>query len=255
MSTAVLRIEVHDSTVSELTWQDLAHLPEAAQVAVEEFFPGRRGRAVWIRSLWEGLDLPLEICRVRVSSLDGRFSNTLSLRDMGERGMLCYGEGDGPLPPSSGGPFRLWVVGSTDTCDHVKSVGRLSLGGETGAVLGQWRKPQLAGLRRGGGGEWYRVCARSEVPHNGMLAQNVQGVPLVLAHSSGHILAFSAQCPHLGATFPLEAVLEGARLTCTRHLHRWDIFEGTCVEGGGPTLPRYPVKVEDGVVFVQLGVG
>ena len=252
METPSLRIELPGGEVVLLTWQDMMALPPSAQVEVGDFFPGRNGRGVRLHALLDPLNLPGEVRRVKASSVDGRFSNTLSFEDMSSRGILCYTEGVGPLAPTSGGPYRLWVVGSTDSCDHVKSVGSLTLLGDSPEPVGQWRKPRLAGLRRSGGSDWIEVCARTDIPHNGMLASRVGETELVLAHASGQILAFTAECPHLGARFPDEAVLEGGRLTCLRHTRRWDIFDGTCMEGGAQPLPRYGVKVEDGRVYVQL---
>ncbi|WNJ98336.1 Rieske (2Fe-2S) protein [Thalassospiraceae bacterium LMO-JJ14] len=79
----------------------------------------------------------------------------------------------------------------------------------------------------------------------------LDGRQLVLFKSGNDIFACNNRCPHEG--YPLsEGVLsDGCILTCNWHNWKFDLRSGATIVGGD-RLRRYPVKVHDGHVYVDV---
>jgi len=106
-------------------FSDLAGLPTAQQIAdVGAVIPGREGRAVRISALLGavGGEAPF----VAVTSSDGKFRTSLPLEEM-SAALLVYSSEGQPLPASQGGPFRLLIPSTQDSCANIKQVGRVEL--------------------------------------------------------------------------------------------------------------------------------
>jgi enoyl-CoA hydratase len=107
------------------TYPDLAGLPAAQQIAdVGAVVPGREGRAVRIGTLLEavGGDAPF----VAVTSSDGKFRTSLAREEM-TAALLVYSLDGQPLPKGQGGPYRLLIPETLDSCANIKQVGRVEL--------------------------------------------------------------------------------------------------------------------------------
>jgi phenylpropionate dioxygenase-like ring-hydroxylating dioxygenase large terminal subunit len=103
---------------------------------------------------------------------------------------------------------------------------------------------------------WLAVATSKEVARP--IARTVLGAPLVLARSEGRVFALADRCPHRSS--PLSAGrMDGELLRCPYHGWSFDA-EGVCRRAPGlarGSLPiarvdSYPVREEDGVVFVSL---
>lgn len=68
----------------------------------------------------------------------------------------------------------------------------------------------------------------------------------------GEVHAMDVACGHQGANL-LAGRRDGDIATCPRHGWRYDLRTGKCLTDDTPPLRRYPVKVEDGWVYVSLG--
>lgn len=74
---------------------------------------------------------------------------------------------------------------------------------------------------------------------------------VVIARLRGKLFAFDALCPH--AQGPMDrSEIEGAIVSCPLHAWRFDLEDGGREIHGYRGLSTYPVKVQDGGVFVQL---
>jgi nitrite reductase/ring-hydroxylating ferredoxin subunit len=95
-----------------------------------------------------------------------------------------------------------------------------------------------------------RVAALDEVVPGRVATVQIDGRPAVLARHGDTVYACGAVCTHRGG--PLgEGRLTGTRLVCPWHGWMFDVRTGTClVPARGAALPTYPVRVQDGDVWV-----
>lgn len=96
-----------------------------------------------------------------------------------------------------------------------------------------------------------RVCKAETVAEGGMRLVIADSHLIVLAWpDDGELRAFQGVCPH--SNTPLaDATFDGAILTCPLHHWTWDLNSGAPVEPQESALAEYPVKVEDGVVYID----
>ena len=97
-----------------------------------------------------------------------------------------------------------------------------------------------------------RVCALADVPEDGALGLDVDGTPVAVVRTGDEVHALRDVCSH--AEVPLsEGEVYGHTIEC------W--LPGSCfdVRSGAPTgppatvpVPVYPVKTEDGDVYVAV---
>jgi 3-phenylpropionate/trans-cinnamate dioxygenase ferredoxin subunit len=103
--------------------------------------------------------------------------------------------------------------------------------------------------------EYVRACALSELPAEGALGVEIDGVPVAVVRAGGAVYALHDVCSH--EEVPLS---EGDVYDCT--LECW--LHGSCFDlrTGKPTSPpatkpvaTYPVKVEGGDIYIALAAG
>jgi nitrite reductase/ring-hydroxylating ferredoxin subunit len=79
-----------------------------------------------------------------------------------------------------------------------------------------------------------------------------EGRSVAVFHAAGAYYAIDNACAHRGG--PLgEGDLEGTVVTCPWHAWRWDVRTGQHVNNPAVKVACYPVTVENGAVFVDLG--
>jgi cytochrome b6-f complex iron-sulfur subunit len=94
---------------------------------------------------------------------------------------------------------------------------------------------------------------RDAVPPNGGIVVALTTGHVALVDADGELRAFSAVCTHLGCIVKSEPT-EHHALYCACHGGMFD-RQGEVVGGPPPRpLPRYPVEVRDGQVFVKVTV-
>jgi 3-phenylpropionate/trans-cinnamate dioxygenase ferredoxin subunit len=100
--------------------------------------------------------------------------------------------------------------------------------------------------------QYVRACALSELPAEGALGVEIEGVPVAVVRAGGELFALHDVCSH--EEVPLS---EGDVYDCT--LECW--LHGSCFDlrTGKPTsppatkpVPTYPVKVSGGDVYVAV---
>jgi 3-phenylpropionate/trans-cinnamate dioxygenase ferredoxin subunit len=97
-----------------------------------------------------------------------------------------------------------------------------------------------------------RVCSRSDIPEEGVLAVEVDGEPVAVVRSGGEVFAISDICSH--ADVPLsDGEVGDCEIECWLHGSRFDLRTG---KPTGPpasvAVPVYPVQVTDGDVLVDV---
>ncbi|GAA1745295.1 non-heme iron oxygenase ferredoxin subunit [Nonomuraea bangladeshensis] len=95
------------------------------------------------------------------------------------------------------------------------------------------------------------VCHLSDIPEGGLLGVETSGTPLALVRDGGEVFALHDVCPHAGATLS-EGEVDGGTLECWLHGSCFDIRTGKPVAPNTLPVTTYPVKVEDGGVFVAV---
>jgi toluene monooxygenase system ferredoxin subunit len=97
----------------------------------------------------------------------------------------------------------------------------------------------------------HRVAALAELWIGDLVAAEVAGTRLVLVRLADGVHAYADRCAHLGQ--PLSAgTLEDGVLTCAAHHWQYDAATGRGINPAHACLARYPVTIEDGVVYVEV---
>ena len=98
------------------------------------------------------------------------------------------------------------------------------------------------------------VIELDEIWEGDLVSRQVDGIPVLLINVDGDVHAFFDRCPHAGT--PLnQGSLDGRLLTCSAHLWQFDVVDGGAgVNPKNCRLLSYPVRIEDGKVFVRITV-
>lgn len=101
-------------------------------------------------------------------------------------------------------------------------------------------------------GKFVAVATMADLPRNTMKEVEVFGQRVVIANTGQEIVAFARACPHAGQ--PLHSgKLRGRKVICPRHGYIWNVCTGEPIEPvDEDILPRYPVRIEEGQVWVAL---
>jgi len=101
---------------------------------------------------------------------------------------------------------------------------------------------------------WKRVCRTDEVPADGMKQFTVDGTDILIVRAGALTYAYQALCPH--ETIPLEqGVHDGSVLTCLEHLWQFDLRTGGPLGDAECGLTGYPLKEEQGTLYVEIARG
>ena len=95
------------------------------------------------------------------------------------------------------------------------------------------------------------VCKAADLSPGSMIWVAVDRERVLLANVEGTFYALSDACGHLRA--PLSrGRLDGHRVECPLHFACFDVRSGELISGPVATdVPTYPVRVEDGTVYVS----
>ncbi len=99
--------------------------------------------------------------------------------------------------------------------------------------------------------EWVRIARIDELPDGEVRVFELEGEGIALCNAGGEVFAIEDICTHDDG--PLgEGHLEGHCIECPRHGARFDIRTGAAVRMPAVApVGTYPVKTENGEVFVQ----
>lgn len=96
-----------------------------------------------------------------------------------------------------------------------------------------------------------RVCKADSIDEGGTRLVIADGQYIILAWpDSGALKAFQGVCPHTNAPLA-EAEFDGQIIACPQHNWTWDAASGAAIHPQESALAEYPVKVEDGVIYVN----
>ena len=100
---------------------------------------------------------------------------------------------------------------------------------------------------------WHRVCALEAIPQLGArVVRSAHGNIAVFRTANDDVFALLDKCPHKGGPLS-QGIVFGRKVACP--LHGWTIGldDGNAVAPDKGCTHSYPVKIEDGVVLLQVG--
>jgi nitrite reductase (NADH) small subunit len=107
--------------------------------------------------------------------------------------------------------------------------------------------------------EWVQTAPVADFPRDGGAAVLVNGEQIAVFNftDEGRWFATQNQCPHKGE-MAISRGLTGdsngtPKVACPFHKKAFSLDDGRCLTEEGYQLKTYPVKVEDGFVFVGIG--
>lgn len=99
--------------------------------------------------------------------------------------------------------------------------------------------------------EWARVAAETDLPEDGMLRAERDGVPILLSRAGGHVSAIAAVCSHMGGALD-EGDYCAGRVTCPLHGSVFRLSDGSVVRGPASSpQPAYEARIVDDAVEVR----
>jgi 3-phenylpropionate/trans-cinnamate dioxygenase ferredoxin subunit len=98
---------------------------------------------------------------------------------------------------------------------------------------------------------WIYVLDNDSLPEGSLVAIYPLGVNVVMARANGTAYAISGKCAHMGCPL-FTGTLAGAILTCPCHDWRFNIQTGEFLDATELRLQVYPVRAENGKLFINL---
>jgi toluene monooxygenase system ferredoxin subunit len=96
-----------------------------------------------------------------------------------------------------------------------------------------------------------RAAALDEIWSGDMLGCEVAGRKVLLVRVEESVFAYEDRCAHLGV--PLSrGRLAGTRLTCYAHEWQYDVATGRGINPASACLRAFPVRVDGGLVLVNV---
>jgi NAD(P)H-dependent nitrite reductase small subunit len=96
-----------------------------------------------------------------------------------------------------------------------------------------------------------------DIPAGGGVAVRHGQVQLaVFRHESGGLYATQNMCPHKQDLVLSRGLLGETggvpKVACPQHKKTFSLLDGSCLSGGAPAIRTFPVKVENGDVWIEL---
>lgn len=98
---------------------------------------------------------------------------------------------------------------------------------------------------------YVQIALLSEVPEGTLTEIIYRDAPYAICNVGGDVRVLHGTCPHQGGPLGQGALDEGI-VTCPWHAWEFDSATGKCEFLSGPTIPVYPVRIEDGAVLADL---
>jgi nitrite reductase (NADH) small subunit len=100
---------------------------------------------------------------------------------------------------------------------------------------------------------WTRICATEDIPRLGarVIPQSPGPNIAVFRTAVDTYFALADKCPHRGGPLS-QGIVYGERVACPLHNTSIELPSGCAVAPDKGEVRRFPVKVEDGSVYVDL---
>ncbi len=107
-------------------------------------------------------------------------------------------------------------------------------------------------------GSWFYACSVNDVPPNGGVCVKYNDEQIALFHFSRRNEWYATQneCPHRKQMALSRGMIgsqaEEPKVACPFHKKTFSLKTGECLSGDECAIKTYPVKVEDGKVFIGV---
>jgi nitrite reductase/ring-hydroxylating ferredoxin subunit len=98
---------------------------------------------------------------------------------------------------------------------------------------------------------WFDALPLDELAAKGKTVVRHEGRQILLLHTERGVFACANRCPHEGYPLSEGSLADGCVLTCNWHNWKFDLTSGATLVGGDQ-LPRYPVRLENGRVWLDV---
>jgi naphthalene 1,2-dioxygenase ferredoxin component len=100
---------------------------------------------------------------------------------------------------------------------------------------------------------WIDISAADQLPEDDVIGVQAAGKDLALYRVEGQVYASDNLCTH-GHARLCDGFLEGFEIECPLHQGKFDIRDGKPLcQPVAEAIRIYPVKIENGRVFIDLG--
>ncbi len=98
---------------------------------------------------------------------------------------------------------------------------------------------------------WHDLGAAADMPEDKLHGRLIAGVRICYGRAGDRFFAIDDTCPHAGGSLT-EGLLDGDLVICPLHAYAFDSATGHCIDEPACSVSPYPVRVESGVVQVQI---
>jgi nitrite reductase/ring-hydroxylating ferredoxin subunit len=98
---------------------------------------------------------------------------------------------------------------------------------------------------------WEAACREADLAEGVPRAAKLAGVPVALYKVEGRVYATHDECTHAYALLS-DGFLDGHTIECPLHGAMYDVRDGKCLAVAACDLKTYPVKLDGGLVRVQV---
>lgn len=102
----------------------------------------------------------------------------------------------------------------------------------------------------GEGVKWRKAGAKEALPEGLIQEMDLEGKRLCLLRRDGKVFAFSTICPHAGGRLCEGLVDARGHIICPVHHYRFNPSNGYNSSGEGYKLKTFPLREENGQIFV-----
>jgi 3-phenylpropionate/trans-cinnamate dioxygenase ferredoxin subunit len=97
------------------------------------------------------------------------------------------------------------------------------------------------------------VAKPADIAPGELVAFDVEGVRIAVAHANGHFFAVDDTCTHEHCSLAAEGTLEGTVVTCGCHGAQFDVTTGAVVAPPAKAPLRvYPLRVDQGNLVLDV---
>jgi nitrite reductase (NADH) small subunit len=102
--------------------------------------------------------------------------------------------------------------------------------------------------------QWTEIISLDEIPQLGSRVLRTDTMDIALFRTAtDQVFALKDSCPHKGGPLS-QGIVHGTTVTCPLHNWKIDLGSGEALGPDEGCTSRFPVKVEDGKVYVVLSV-
>lgn len=105
---------------------------------------------------------------------------------------------------------------------------------------------------------WFKACREKDVPANGGVCAKVGTEQIAIFHFTrrGEWYATQNECPHRRQMALSRGIIgthqDEPKVACPFHKKTFSLATGECLNGDECNIKTYPVKIEEGFVFIGL---